>query len=198
MRASAGESCTPWRQTWSTGHRHPLTAVRSIAAGFTSTGVCRNPSERRWDARAWNCATRFVPLPVPRLAIDAQDTCRLGRPARLKLALHYWVTWNLLADRWATATFAVESVDAAELAQRWCAHCASARTCRCPSAAEHLVRSNATARSERVRPRRGHGASARRKKVPLTWAALAAVDPSMTRVAQLLAREYGYSEVGTE
>ena len=43
-------------------HRHPLKAIKSIANGLTSSGACRNPSERRWDARAWRCATRFVPL----------------------------------------------------------------------------------------------------------------------------------------
>jgi hypothetical protein len=171
-------------------HRHPLTAVRSIAAGLTSSGACRNPSERRWDARAWNCATRFVPLPVERPAIDAQQTCNLGRSARLRLALHYWVEWNLLADRWAVHRFAVETTSVADIAQQWCSHCARAQTCRCPAAAELLLpNANQTIRHERVRARRGHG---KRRGAPLTWAVLAALDSNMTRVAQLLAREYGY------
>ena len=55
-------------------HRHPLTAIGSIAPGLTSSGGCRNPSERRWDARAWHCASHFVPLPVAQAAITAQET----------------------------------------------------------------------------------------------------------------------------
>lgn len=117
-------------------HRHPLAAIKSIAAGFTSSGACRNPSERRWDARAWNCATRFVPLPVPRTAIDAQMTCTLDERARLNLALHYWVKWNLLADRWATHRFAVETLTAHDVLKRWCSHCAREHTCVCPASAE--------------------------------------------------------------
>ena len=75
-------------------HRHPISAVASIANGFTTSGACRNPSERRWDARAWHCASTFVPLPLggarlgeaPRHA--AATTCTLGRrerPARAAL-----------------------------------------------------------------------------------------------------------------
>ena len=127
-------------------HRHPLAAIKSIANGLTSSGACHNPSERRWDARAWNCATRFVPLPVPRPAIDAQQTCAIDRPSRLKLALHYWVKWNLLADRWATHAFAVETVTASDILQRWCAHCAKARTCVCPASAELALLGSAKGR----------------------------------------------------
>ena len=195
-------------------HRHPLAAIKSIAAGLTSSGGCRNPSERRWDARAWNCATRFVPLPVPRGAIDAQTTCALGRPERLRLALHYWVKWNLLADRWATHKFAVETMTAADVMQQWCSHCTRARTCTCPASAEleilgtsgggvsnysssakQLHRSplqrNAAAdpSDQRVRRRRGHG---KRKGPPLRWETLAAIDLNMTRAAIVLSKEYGY------
>ena len=209
-------------------HRHPLAAIKSIANGLTSSGACHNPSERRWDARAWNCATRFVPLPVPRPAIDAQQTCAIDRPSRLKLALHYLVKWNLLADRWATHAFAVETVTASDILQRWCAHCAKARTCVCPASAEVALlqlgsvgRRNGTVESgdvqlqqrlqqqqpwqrqqqernaaepadQHVRRRRGHGGH-KRKGPPLTWETLEALDPNMTRVAMLLAKEYGYS-----
>ena len=83
-------------------HRHPLAAVGAIAAGLTASGACRGASERRWDARAWRCASRFVPLPITTADIASQRTCELGRRGRLKLALHYWVKWNLLADRCAT------------------------------------------------------------------------------------------------
>ena len=70
-------------------HRHPLKAVKSIAAGLTSSGACRNPSERRWDARAWRCATRFVPLPVTNLAIEEQGTCAIGpHSAIARVCLH--------------------------------------------------------------------------------------------------------------
>ena len=89
-------------------HRHPLTAISSIAAGLTSSGRCRNPSEKRWDARAWRCATAFVPLPIAQDRIAQQTTCALDYTERVRLALHYWVKWNLLGDRWATHTFAVE------------------------------------------------------------------------------------------
>lgn len=178
-------------------HRHPLTAVRSIAIGLTSSGACRNPSERRWDARAWRCATRFVPLPVPQPAIEAQQTCALGWTARVRLALHYWVKWNLLADRWATHTFAVETLTSTDIMARWCAYCERAGTCRCPPAATSLAAQSpavsmnvTTARQrDRVRARRGHG---KRKGAPLTWTALSLVDANMTRVAIQLALDYGY------
>ena len=173
-------------------HRHPLKAIKSIANGLTSSGACRNPSERRWDARAWRCATRFVPLPVPQPAIDSQQTCALDWPSRLRLALHYWVKWNLLADRWASHSFAVESVTAANILQRWCAHCDRVQTCRCPPSAEAALRSNQTGtggRGERVRARRGHGKA---KGLPLKWQVLDAVDHNMSRVGKQLALEYGY------
>ena len=172
-------------------HRHPLKAIKSVANGLTSSGACRNPSERRWDARAWRCATRFIPLPVAQPAIEAQETCKIGRAARLRLALHYWVKWNLLADRWAIQTFQVESVTANDIVARWCAHCASAGTCRCPPSAELVLlksQSNKT-ESERVRARKGHGKG---KGLPLAWADLAAIDPNMTQVAQMMATQYGY------
>lgn len=193
-------------------HRNPLTAIRSIASGLTSSGACRNPSERRWDARAWNCATRFIPLPmVSRGAIDAQLTCKLGSTIRLSLALHYWVKWNLLADRWATQSFAVETVTVDQVMASWCHHCATAKTCKCPAvAAEFLARwelnHSSTGRvgamgaaprtalrtGERVRARKGHGSNAKRQRKPLTWAELNLVDTNMTQVAQRLAKEYGY------
>ena len=216
-------------------HRHPLAAVKSIANGFTSSGACKNPSERRWDARAWNAATRFVPLPVSRAAITEQTTCAADRPARLRLALHYWVKWNLVADRWASHSFSVETMTVVDVLQHWCAHCARAKTCVCPASAElalmssgnqsesggggleqrrrHLVdqlpeawqrqkqqelmtggSAAAAAGDQRVRRRKGHG---KKKGPPLTWEALAAVDADMTRVAKLLAQEYGYvTELG--
>jgi hypothetical protein len=185
-------------------HRHPLKAIRSIASGLTSSGGCRNPSERRWDARAWNCATRFVPLPVSRAAIDQQLTCKLSPEERTRLALHYWVKWNLLADRWATRTFSVEGVTVGEISHFWCAHCAAARTCACPEAAAALAvtyRNMSTAAhapnvahqsgaGERVRARKGHG-----RRAPLAWEELVRVDANMTRVAMQLARQYGYGSV---
>ena len=170
-------------------HRNPLSAVRSIAVGLTSSGGCRNPSERRWDARAWNCASRFVPLPVPREAIDQQQTCKLSAEARLRLALHYWVKWNLLADRWSTHSFAVETLSADNLMQRWCSHCAAKRTCSCPDVASELAaRSGSNLTDVRVRARKGHG-----KRAALDWATLSSVDPNMTLVAKRLAAEYGYA-----
>ena len=182
-------------------HRHPLTAVRSIAAGLTSSGGCRNGSERRWDARAWNCATRFVPLPIPRPAIDSQTTCALGRDSRIRLALHYWVKWNLLADRWAAHTFAVETVTAYDLLYRWCAYCTRTGTCACPPvAAEQSIHRNQSAAPRGVPPcgvrvcaRKGHGSGARRPKPKLMWSELDRIDPNMTQVARRLALEYGYS-----
>lgn len=187
-------------------HRHPLSAIRSIAPGLTSSGACRNPSERRWDARAWRCASRFISLPVPQAAVQAQETCGLSRDARRRLALHYWVKWNLLADRWAAHSFAVETVTAADLLGRWCAHCTAPRACQCPATAAQLLATLARNESngsgsggasadanDRVRARKGHGASARRPRPPLSWADLESLDPNMTMVAQRLALEYGYS-----
>ncbi len=173
-------------------HRHPLSAIGSIAAGLTSSGACRNPSERRWDARAWTCATRFVTLPVSRESIAAQTTCGLSRESRLRLALHYWVKWNLLADRWAARTFAIETLSVADVAQRWCDHCARAdSTCACPLSARAVI-GNATAmRREHVRARRGHG----KRRSSLDWPELEAVDFNMTLVARQLAKDYGYPPV---
>lgn len=188
-------------------HRNPLSVVRSIAAGLTSSGGCRNPSERRWEARAWRCAKRFIPLPmVPQADIESQTTCKLDKAVRMQLALHYWVKWNLLADRWAAHTFAVETITVGDLLRRWCDHCDASKTCTCPQVAADAVRASrglalnashpvhATAPtpssggSERVRARKNHG-----KRPPLTWAELELVDANMTRVARLLAAEYGYS-----
>jgi len=173
-------------------HRHPLKAIKSIAYGLTSSGACRNPSERRWDARAWRCATRFVPLPVPQPAIEAQETCNLGHHARLRLALHYWVKWNLLGDRWATHSFSVETTTAGDILTHWCSYCQKSQTCQCPPSAIAALQSNQTDRSrgERVRARKGHG---KVKGAPLRWNTLSAIDANMTRVARLLATEYGYS-----
>ena len=167
-------------------HRHPLTAISSIAAGLTSSGQCRNPSERRWDARAWRCATSFVPLPISSERIVNQTTCFIGGSGRLKLALHYWVMWNLLGDRWATHTFAIENVTVAEVAHHWCAHCSTANGCVCPVAAREVLGNFS---SERVRARRGHG----RKRSVLTWQGLADVDANLTAVAKSMAVAYGYS-----
>ena len=168
-------------------HRHPLTAISSIAAGLTSSGACRNPSERRWDARAWRCATAFVPLPISAESIASQTTCAIGVEARRKLALHYWVKWNLLGDRWATRTFSVENMTIAEVAYHWCSHCHATQTCSCPASAL-AAQSNFTGEAERVRARKGHG----RKKAVLSWQMLQAIDPNMTDVAQHMAISYGY------
>ena len=127
-----------------------------------------------------------MPLPVSPEAIPAQKTCEVDADARLKLALHYWVKWNLLGDRWVTHSFAVENLTIVNVAGRWCAHCDAAKTCRCPEAARRVVR-NAT--EEKVRARRGHG----RKPLTLTWATLERVDRKMAAVAKTMAVWYGYA-----
>lgn len=170
-------------------HRHPLPAILSIAAAFTSSGGCRGTSERRWDARAWRCASRFVSLPVEQADVAAQTTCAYKRPHRLKLALHYWVKWNLLADKWATHTFPVESFTMGELAGEWCGYCARSNTCKCSPAASAAL-ANRTV--ERVRPRKGHDPRKLLRKTKFEWAHLEAVDPGMARVARLMAEAYGY------
>ena len=173
-------------------HRHPLSTVNSIANGFTTSGFCRmsNPSERRWEGRAWNCASKFVPLPVTPTAIAERTTCALNRRQRLRLALHYWVKWNLLGDRWATYTFRIENVTVADITHRWCYHCAQLGTCQCPQTAQSVAGlASGGPGSEKVRARRGHG----RKKSPLTWDTLIAIDSDMARVAALMAQQYGYN-----
>ena len=172
-------------------HRHPLSTVNSIANGFTTSGACRmhNPSERRWESRAWNCASKFVPLPISPTAIADQTTCAFNRRQRLRLALHYWVKWNLLGDRWATHTFQIENVTIADVTHRWCDHCARLGTCTCPQAAQKTAKASPGAGAERVRARRGHG----RKKATLTWDTLIAIDSDMARVAILMAQQYGYN-----
>ena len=199
-----------WKEIWPMGgqprpndshepifklHRHPLFVLPSIAAGFTSSGRCRWPSERRWDARAWRCASSFVSLPVTAQAITDQTTCSLAYEARLRLALHYWVKWNLLGDRWANRKFQVENMSVDEIVQAWCAHCKQTRSCTCPQSAELLARNSSTGNSStrRVRPTKGHG----RKRAAITWEMLSSIDPAMTRVAQAMTLEYGYSLNGT-
>ncbi|KAL1526103.1 hypothetical protein AB1Y20_014832 [Prymnesium parvum] len=168
-------------------HRHPLAAVGAVAAGLTTSGRCRNPSERRWDARAWRCASAFVDLPVAAVAVSRGGTCDLPAEARLRLALHYWVKWNLLADRWAARGFAVESLSVAQFAREWCDHCEKAATCGCPPAALAAAR-NST--EEKVRARR-HG----RKRPPIEWSTLDRLDRNMSAVAQRMALAYGYALV---
>ena len=172
-------------------HRHPLSTVNSIANGFTTSGKCRmnNPSETRWESRAWNCASKFVPLPITPTAIAEQTTCAFNRRQRLRLALHYWVKWNLLGDRWATHTFQIENVTVADITHRWCEHCARLGTCKCPQAAQNTANAGPGAGTEKVRARRGHG----RKKASLTWDTLIAIDSDMARVAILMAQQYGYN-----
>jgi len=168
-------------------HRHPLDAVGAMAAGLTTSGVCRNRSERRWDARAWACATRFVPLPISATAIKEQATCTIGRDARLRLALHYWVKWNLLADRWATRAFQIENLTLGSLATGWCAHCERAHTCRCPPRAEAAAR-NRSIGDATVHARRGRA----RRRARITWHELEAADRGMAQVAARMAAAYGY------
>lgn len=187
-------------------HRHPLSTVNSIANGFTTSAACRmnNPSERRWESRAWNCASKFVPLPVTPTAIAEKTTCALSRRQRLRLALHYWVKWNLLGDRWATHIFRIEDVTVSDVTRRWCSHCARVGTCACPQSARSVAESVATAAagpkgkggkgaggadSGKVRARRGHG----RKKTSLTWEVLESIDKDVAAVAMLMARQYGYN-----
>ena len=48
---------------------------------------------------------------------------------------------------------------------------------------------SASSGDQKVRRRKGHG---KKKGPPLTWEALTAIDPNMTKVAMLLTSEYGY------
>ena len=183
-------------------HRHPISAVASIANGFTTSGACRNPSERRWDARAWHCASTFVPLPLggarlgeaPRHA--AATTCTLGRRERLRLAA-------LLGE----VEPARRPLGGARLRRRGrqlrrpcgalvrplrrAAHCACPRrTSAAPSppttAAAGGGGGGGGGGGDRVRARRGHG----RRKATLTSSR--EVDAEMAAVAWDAREEYGY------
>ena len=57
---------------------------------------------------------------------------------------------------------------------------------------QELMAARSASGDQRVRRRKGHG---KRKGPPITWDVLRTIDPNMTRVAILLAKEYGYSLV---
>jgi len=127
-------------------------------------------------------------------AIADQTTCALSYDARLRLALHYWVKWNLLGDRWATRSFQVETMNVGEIASVWCTHCEKAKTCVCPRTAKAVVlNTSSTSASARVRPTKGHG----HRRASITWEQLLSIDPGMTRVALAMTLEYGYLLNGT-
>ena len=170
-------------------HRHPLTAIASIAAGFTSSGGCKNTSEKRWDARAWRAALQFISLPVKPADVDAKTTCDYSHGHRLRLALHYWVKWNLLADQWANYKFKVENFTIQDITRKWCSYCEDKGTCECSPLAPQ-VSSNLTL--EGARPRKGHDPKKRIDKESLDWEDIRKVDPPMADVARALAEEYGY------
>ena len=167
-------------------HRDPLFVIAALANGFTENGKCY---QGPYDALSWNVAARFIPLPEAR-AISRGWTCRLDWDARVRMALHYWVKWNLLSDRWATMRFQVENLTFSVLASAWCAHCQ--RVGHCQQVPTRVCKAGAvpTGKHSRVRETRGgHNSTSR----PMAWNELAILDPGMTLVARLLADEYGYA-----
>ncbi|KAL1496587.1 hypothetical protein AB1Y20_014192 [Prymnesium parvum] len=165
-------------------HRDPLFAVAALARGFTEDGRC---IQRGYDGLSWALAGRFVSLPEPKAAARWYS-CLLEPRARLRLALHYWVKWNLLADKWAAASFRVEALTFGRLAAVWCEYCARAASC-VPAAARVCGAQGGDAERVVGEARTGHNSTAN----PVTWGELLQVEPGMAIIARLLAEDYGYT-----
>eukprot|EP00966_Prymnesium_polylepis_P263213 6079746-Prymnesium_polylepis.3 len=167
-------------------HRDPLFVVTSIARGFTENGRCQ---QGPYDMLSWALAARFVSLPEAR-AIGRWQTCRLDRTARLRMALHYWVKWNLLSDRWATLGLRVEQLTFQTIAAAWCTHCRRESHCvPIPSAVCRAAHGDSHSAQSTVRELRSDHNST---TTTVSWKELLDVDPGMTLVARLLAEDYGY------
>ena len=174
-------------------HREPLATIYSLAKAFAAEEYCSESIyAARADARSWRYATAVIGSPVN---VSATHTCQLKHEMRLRLALHYWLQWNLLSDAHADVRFSIERVSAAAIASAWCDHCHARRgtlrtPCQCPAAARVLAHA-ADAGDKKPSPR-----DSRRRGNSTTienWSQLNRLDPMTACMAQTLAvKEYGY------
>ena len=199
-------------------HRSPLATIFSLAKGFNADGNCRERNSGLFDAWSWWFAGHFVPLPEQwtngsweeAVAFSTRTQppwCGLGHKARLRLALHYWVGWNALADAIADYSLPIEGVTAEKVHEVWCSLCESRGTGR--SVAKHPPcacsvpkrrsgdlqgEQRDLAGSTKVTPRRHHNATTGSLVIAanLTWQELRWIDPIWSARAEEAARRYGY------
>ena len=214
-------------------HREPLAAIASLANGFNADGTCpAGPiaprSAAAWDLWSWWFAGHLVPLPEPWTnrsweeavsSAQARPPCSLGRAARVRMAMHYWVGWNALADAYADRTIAIEGLTAERLHEVWCELCARRTTdgrARCACAApmrrpgdtqaaaaitsvvarrHHNVSSAAAASAAAAAAASTAGSAVSTSRVvgsPVSWSELREIDPTLAAQAAEAARRYGY------
>lgn len=172
-------------------HREPLSAITSLANGFTGEGKCSGHQNRFNDAESWKFSSRFVRLPFAKETNHYQNgaTCDLSRRQRLVLALHYWIGWNVLGDSVATHTSQIDGANASQVRRIWCGYC-TFQGCRCAA----TTNGSASDDDHKVVPRQGHNdtGSTTALGAALTWAQLHELDPRATAQAAGLARAYGF------
>ena len=116
-------------------------------------------------------------------------------PPRLRLALRYWLRWNVLSAAMSHATFRAEELVLGEVCARWCLLDAG-----CPGEAAELARPrSAAARTLAAAPlhaRAGHH-QARGARWQLSWEDLDRVDAAAAAAAWALAEELGYDPAHT-
>ena len=138
-----------------------------------------------------------------------QPSCSLSHKARLRLALHYWVGWNALADAIADYSLPIEGITAEKVHEVWCGLCESRITGRSVLAAKKAPcvcsvpkrrsgdlrgEESGSAQSTKVVPRHHHGNASGGPVLAanLTWQELRSIDPVWSTRAQEAARRYGY------
>lgn len=195
-------------------HRHPLHAIASMAHGFSDIGHCINSNIGCvHDILSWTYAKSQLPdLPLaPSCVVDplfnglnepitvksAETHCKTlpanrccgTQSARLHMAMHYYVYWNLLSDKWADISFQVENVDSREFLQRWRTKCEKDNLCDFPARGREFLESNAT--SPKPTPRPYH--YKKKKDADVSWLRLYEMEPRMTIILARLAKLYGYN-----
>lgn len=197
-------------------HREPLATIASLAKGFNADGNCRQQLSVTFDAWSWWFAGHFVPLPEQwtngswaAVSTRTQPSCSLSHKARLRLALHYWVGWNALADAIADYSLPIEGITAEKVHEVWCGLCESRITGRSVLAAKKAPcvcsvpkrrsgdlrgEESGSAQSTKVVPRHHHGNASGGPVLAanLTWQELRSTDPVWSTRAQEAARRYGY------
>jgi hypothetical protein len=185
-------------------HREPLQAIASLVAGFNGDGGCSSASHRFSDLVSWKFASKYVWLPgedLIQLNISPLPTnmtpCGQPRHWRIRLALHYWVKWNVLSDSVSRFSFQIEDADPLEMLHTWCNACRrNEASCNCPLDDMHEkqrrdleFRFNESLRSNHPHHINRH----RQRTTTITWAELWSIDENMTSFALQLSNAYGYN-----
>ena len=121
---------------------------------------------------------------------------------RLKLALHFWVKWNVLSDLVSTGSFQIENITRSRFESIRCQSCArtQGRPCQCDTVSnDEITLSSNVSVKHHATPKpieEGTGQGSPFGKMPyhrVTWALLRSVDSRMTDAALSLASSYGYT-----